>query len=198
MTKIKNELKFMYILKSATRLTGLILTVGSIIVFPSILTASAQKLPKTTFACVKEGDSPATIAIRGERKTSPMIIWKDTSYGTYTPQKRCQIVSQRLTKAVASSGKLSNLNMTHGMLNSLPVICYITRKDEKCNSRNILFSLKTSERGQEKEIVSGLLDFSKFGTKSALTRGGPKPETFGDAIEQELKDSDSINSDGQE
>jgi hypothetical protein len=184
-------------IKSTAGLMGLILIVGSSFVLPSsLVTASAQALPKTTFACVKKGDDPATIAVRGDIKTSPMIIWKDTSYGTYTPQKRCEIVSQRLTKAVATSGKLKNLNMTHGMLNSLPVICFITRKGEKCNSSNILFSLKSSERGQEQAIVAGLLDFSKLGTAGALTRGGAKPETFGDAIEQELKASDPATGGG--
>jgi Circadian oscillating protein COP23 len=185
-------------LKSTTGLMGLFLIVGSSFVLPSTLvTASAQTSIKTTFACVKKGEDPATIAVRGDRKTSPMIIWKDKSYGIYTPQKRCEIVSKRLTRAVASSGTLKNLNMTHGMLNSLPVICYITSKDEKCTSTNILFSLKSSERGREKEIVAGLLDFSKFGTAGALTRG-PKPETLGDAIEQELKASDPVDGGGQE
>ncbi len=186
-------------LKLTTGLMGLILTVGSSLLLPTILVAAPDNsLSKTTFACVKKGEDPATIAVRGERKTAPMIIWKDKSYGVYTPQKRCEIVSKRLTKAVAGSGTLKNLNMTHGMLNSLPVICYITSKDEKCNANNILFSLKSSERGREKEIVAGLLDFSKFGTAGALTRG-PKPETLGDAIEQELTASDpATNSGGQE
>ena len=186
-------------LKLTTGLMGLILIVGSSLVLPSsLVTVLAQTSTKTTFACIKKGEDPATIAVRGERKTSPMIIWKDKSYGMYTPQKRCEIVSKRLTKAVATSGTLKNLNMTHGMLNSLPVICYITSKDEKCNANNILFSLKSSERGQEQAIVAGLLDFSKLGTAGALMRGGPKPETFGDAIEQELKASDPANEGGQE
>jgi hypothetical protein len=177
--------------KSTTRLIGLMLMVGSSPVLPGMrTTASAQSLPKTTFACIKEGGNPATIAIRGERTTSPMIIWKDTSYGAYTPQKRCQIVSQRLTKAVASSGKLSNLNMTYGMLNSLPVICFVTRKGEKCNSANILFSLRSNERGQEQKILDSLLNFSTKGTGNPATRGGRKPQTLGDAIEQELADDD--------
>jgi Circadian oscillating protein COP23 len=194
-------------LKSTTGLMGLILIVGSSFILPSSLVAvsaqpstqpSTQASTKTTFACVKKGEDPATIAVRGDIKTSPMIIWKDTSYGTYTPQKRCEIVSQRLTKAVATSGKLKNLNMTHGIINSLPVICYITRKGEKCNANNILFSLKSSERGQEQAIVAGLLDFSKLGTSGALMRGGAKPETFGDAIEQQLTASDPVNGGGQE
>jgi Circadian oscillating protein COP23 len=186
----------MKILTSASGSIGLILIVGSSIVVPKMVVAApTQSLPKTTFACIKVDGNPATIAIRGERTTSPMIVWKDTSYGKYTPQKRCQIVSQRLTKAVATSGKLSNLNMTYGMLNSLPVICFITRKGEKCGSENLLFSLKTSERGKEQEILDSLLDFSKIGKGNPTMRGGVKPKTLGDAIEQELTNN---NDQGQE
>jgi hypothetical protein len=187
----QTNLSFMKTLKSAIGSIGLISIVGSSLLFPTIVVAApAQSILKTTFACVKVDGNPATIAIRGERTTSPMIVWKDTSYGKYTPQKRCQIVSQRLTKAVASSGKLSNLNMTYGMLNSLPVICFITRKGEKCGSENLLFSLKTSERGKEQEILDSLLDFSKIGKGNPTMRGGSKPKTLGDAIEQELTNND--------
>ena len=174
-----------------TRLIGLILTVGSNLALPNILTTvSAQSLSKTTFACVRVGGNPATIAIRGERKTSPMIMWKDTSYGAYTPQRRCEIVSQRLTRAVASRGKLSSLNITYGILNSLPVICYITRKEEKCNSENILFSLRSNEIGKEQEILDGLLNFSKIGKGDPTMRCVSQPQSFGATIEQELTTND--------
>jgi Circadian oscillating protein COP23 len=195
-------------LKSKIRLMGLIFTVGSILGLPTILVAApAQSLPKTTFACVKKGSDYATVARRGERTTSPMIAWKDKTWGKYTPEKRCQIVSQRLTKAVAASGKLSNLDMTHGTVNSTPVICYITSKTDKCNSENILFSLKPGDVGKEKEIVSKLLNFSTLGSGDILTRGGNKPtninqdaipQTYGDAIEQALTPASPTTPIGQE
>jgi Circadian oscillating protein COP23 len=179
-------------LKSTIGTMEIMLLVTFGIIFPTMLaTAQVKPLVKTTFACVISSGNPATIAIRGDIRTSPMIIWKDMSYGgKYTPQKRCEIVSQRLTKAVASSNKLTNLTMTHGILNSLPVICFITRKGEKCNSTNILFSLKSSERGQEQAILDDLLNFSKVGKGTPTTRGGAKPKTLGEAIEQELTNSD--------
>jgi Circadian oscillating protein COP23 len=175
-----------------SRVLGLTVTLGSIFMLPAILLPlPSNALPATTFACIKKGSDPVTVARRGDRVTSPMITWKDQTWGKYTPEKRCQIVSQRLTKAVASSGKLSSLDMTYGNVNSIPVVCYITKKSEKCNSENILFSLKSSERGQEKKIISELLDFSKLGSGTGSVRGAncsetktsPNAKTYGDAID---------------
>jgi Circadian oscillating protein COP23 len=176
-------------LKLNARLLGLTVTLGGMLLLPTILVpAPSDALPTTTFACIKKGSDPVTVARRGDRITSPMITWRDKTWGSYTPEKRCQLVSQRLTKAVATSGKLSSLDMTYGLINSLPVICYITTKGEKCNSDNILFSLKASERGQEQRIVNELLNFSKLGSGAGTVRGGatvtsPTPQTYGDAIE---------------
>ncbi len=186
-----------------TKLLGLVLC--SMVTAPAILApAPSHASPKTVFECVVKvnGDQKdfVTIARRGDRKTEPMITWRDESFGSkYTPEKRCQIVSQRLTKAVALSGKLSNLDMTNGIVNSVPVICYITKKGEQCNSENILFSLKPEEKGQEKKIVAGLLNFSKLGSGTGILRKAgeapvapidptAQPVSYGDAIEKALKD----------
>ena len=164
-------------LRSNTIVLWLSFTFSSIFLSPTfLLPAPSYSSPRTTFACVNQNKDYVTVARRGDRQTPPMIIWKDTSFGAkYTPQFRCQIVSQRLTKAVSSSGKLNSLDMTHGIVNSTPVICYITRKGGKCNSQNILFSLKTSERGQEQKILAELLNFSKLGSGSPTVRGNQLP-----------------------
>ena len=175
-----------------SRVLGLTVILGNILLLPTLLLpAPSNAVPKTTFACIKNGSDPVTVARRGDRVTSPMITWKDQTWGKYTPEKRCQLVSQRLTKAVASSGKLSSLDMTSGNVNSIPVVCYITKKGEKCNSENILFSLKPSERGQEQKIINELLNFSKLGSGTGLVRGAncseaktsPNAKTYGDAID---------------
>lgn len=164
-------------LRSNTKVLWLSFTFSSIFLSPTfLLPAPSYSLPRTTFACANQDKDYVTVARRGNRQTPPMIIWKDTSFGAkYTPQARCQIVSQRLTKAVSSSGKLNSLDMTHGIVNSTPVICYITRKGDKCNSQNILFSLKASERGQEQKILAELLNFSKLGSGSPTVRGNQLP-----------------------
>ena len=186
-------------LRSNTKVLWLSFTFSSIFLSPTfLLPAPSYSLPRTTFACVNQNKDYVTVARRGNRQTPPMIIWKDTSFGAkYTPQVRCQIVSQRLTTAVSSSGKLNSLDMTHGIVNSTPVICYITQKGDKCNSQNILFSLKASERGQEQKILAELLNFSKVGSGSPTVRGTPDEtpvdpeaiETWGESIENAFSDT---------
>jgi Circadian oscillating protein COP23 len=171
-------------------------TLSGIFLSPAfLLPAPSYALPKTTFACINQNKDYVTVARRGDRQTPPMIIWKDTSFGAkYTPQARCKIVSQRLTKAVSSTGKLNSLDMTHGIVNSTPVICYITQKGDKCNSKNILFSLKASERGQEQQILAELLNFSKLGSGSPTERGTnlPGSDESGDTKETAITWGESI------
>ena len=127
----------------------------------------------TTFQCVGLGQGYATIAKRGTRTTTPMITWKSTAFGPqFTPQRRCQIVSDRLTQAVAANGgKLKQLKMTYGTVNGSPTICYINSPAEKCNGTNLLLTLNQSDRGQEKLILQQLVTFSIKGGGSAVSRG---------------------------
>lgn len=142
----------------------------------------------TTFECVRLGSGFATIARRGNRTTSPMITWNSTAFGReFTPQRRCEIVSQRLTKAVTrSGGRLSRLRLTYGNLGTNPVICSINNQDEVCNSKNLLLTLNQADRGKEQEILTQMLSFSTKGTGSSLQRGRFFVN-FGQAADDALK-----------
>lgn len=85
---------------------------------------------------------------------------------------KCEIVSERLTQAVAANGgKLSKLRMTHGNIGRNPVICYINNSNEQCNSKNLLLTLNQSDRGKESQILQQLVTFGIQGTGPTLTRG---------------------------
>ncbi|MCS6812716.1 MAG: COP23 domain-containing protein [Cyanobacteria bacterium] len=158
----------------------------------------AQQLPanrvqlSTTFYCTKADGSFATVARRGDRTTPPMITWRDTSFGPqFTPERRCQIVSERLTRAVAQNGgRLSNLRLTYGPLNGFPVICYVSSPEEFCSSDNLLITLRQDDRGREGQILQQILTFSIQGQGAPLTRGGtasrPEPIAFGAEVERAL------------
>ncbi|WP_088243121.1 COP23 domain-containing protein [Calothrix rhizosoleniae] len=151
------------------------LTVLSTLALTGNQTVAKNRFP-TTFHCISQRDgSLVTVARRGRRQTSPLFIWKSTGWGPkYPPQKRCRIVGQRLTKAVAANGgKLSGLYMTHGIVNKYPVICYIDDPNGGCTSSNILLTLPLSEKSVRKrnEVLRSIAEFSKKGTGSALTRG---------------------------
>lgn len=161
-------------------------------------TQTVPKTDATAFRCIRQGNGYATIAQRGYRITSPIITWNSTAFGPqYTPQKRCELVSQRLTEAVvASGGRLSKLRITHGFVNSNPVICYISNKEEKCNSKNLLLTLNQSDRGKEAEILQKLMAFSVHGTTPPLTRDTDNRTIIGigDAVEKAFEANESPTS----
>ena len=106
-----------------------------------------------------------------------MITWNSTAFGPdFTPHQRCKIVSQRLTQAVAThGGKVANLWMTYGTVDSSPVICYVNDPmHEYCNSQNLLLTLNQSDRGKEAQILQQLVTFGKNGTGPTLIRAGTR------------------------
>jgi hypothetical protein len=149
----------------------------------------------TVFACVptRTPNQYATIAKRGNRVTEPMILWSDTSYGAqYTPRKRCQTVSQRLTNAVAANGgKLKQLMLNHGRVSGVPVICYVNTVTETCNQKNLLLTLRSQDAGKERQILQQMINFGVYGTGAPLKRGsGSIP--FGAMVEERFNATSSI------
>lgn len=122
----------------------------------------------TVFRCVPHGDSFATIAQRGDRTTSPVITW-NASLGQYTPQERCNIVSQRLTTAVArNGGKLRNLQLTAGSVNNQAVICVVNNVQPVCNRFNTLLTLQPENAKKPVEVLIRLHNFSVHGSGNPI------------------------------
>lgn len=141
----------------------------------------------TTFECVASGSGFATIAKRGERVTPPLITWNSNEFGAqYTPEQRCNTVSDRLSEVVAAhGGKMRNLQLTYGRVNGKPVICYVESRNEICNRKNILMTLRQSDRGQERQILEQLVTFSIKGTGNAVQQSAPQYYApFGEEIER--------------
>lgn len=102
---------------------------------------------KVTFYCREIFDkasgekNPATVAWIPERKGHISLIgWKSQVFSRYvTPQKRCEIVTQKFQQFYDNGG----LNyLTHGINNGDPVICSIPNQGETCNGTNQLFNIK--------------------------------------------------------
>ncbi|WP_172188708.1 COP23 domain-containing protein [Microcoleus asticus] len=146
---------------------------------------------KTTFQCVTSGRNFVTIARRGNVTTDPMILWKSTEFGReYTPWQRCQIVSNRLTKAVAQNGgRLSNLQLTTGIVNNLPVVCYVNGRG-RCNSQNLLFTLDKRNAKNPGDALTRLINFAQDGGGPVTTfrtgtqSSAPQFVPFGDMVDR--------------
>ncbi len=155
----------------------------------SLLIASGRGTPPltTTFNCIRSGENFATIARRGTRTTPPMILW-ETKLGLWDAWERCRVVSQRLTAAVAEGGgTFQDLLLTYGRVNNQPVICYVRSMDSACNSQNLLFTLKPSDRGQESVILEKLVKFGVRGSGVPIQQSAVQSYALlGESIEQEL------------
>lgn len=129
----------------------------------------------TSFQCVTEGRNYATIARRGDRVTAPLILWRTYEFGSqYTPADRCRMVSDRLTRAVdENGGRLTNLQLTTGRVNNLPVICYTNGGQYGCNSRNLLVTLDSRNASNPNAALDNLLNFGVSGSGTPVVSFAP-------------------------
>jgi len=142
----------------------------------------------TVFRCVSYGSGFATIAQRGTRTSEPMITWESYVFGAeYTPEQRCQTVSQKLTRAVSQNGgSLKNLLLTTGNLNGQTVICYINMGAANCNSSNMLFTLNPENARDPGAALATVL---RFGSGAGL---GPLRQSAGGEDASPTVDLDAV------
>jgi len=119
----------------------------------------------TTFQCVEQGGGWATVAKRGkEVSPSPLIRWNTPEFGPeYTPEKRCQIVSTRLTNIVAKNGgRLGGLDLTAGKVeNGSTVVCLVNQQPRSCNLGNMLFTLNQQNANNPNQVLTTITSFAK-------------------------------------
>lgn len=141
------------------------------------LLAQGTQGEKTIFECVKEQSSGniATIAKRGSRTSTPLIVWtatlnSDTAGGSYTPEKRCNAVAKRLTNLVATlgQGSLRNLLLDYKPVNKEVAICVYHTAQSQCSTDNVVFTLKPENRAIADQILASLKEFSEKGSGSPI------------------------------
>jgi len=119
----------------------------------------------TTFQCVEQGGGWATVAKRGDDVSpSPLIRWNTPEFGPeYTPEKRCQIVSTRLTNIVAKNGgRLGALDLTAGKVeNGSTVVCLVNQQSRSCNLGNMLFTLNEKNSNNPNQVLTTITSFAK-------------------------------------
>ena len=154
--------------------------------------AVAQPLA-TTFDCVRYGNSFATIARRGDRTTPPVITW-NTTLGSYTPQIRCRMVSQRLTEVVAENcGKLKNLQLLVGSVRHQIVVCAVNSMETSCDSSNMLFTLRPDNARRAEQVLARLNEFPVLGTGATVTESSGTNSLPLERLEQFLEPESSTN-----
>ena len=110
---------------------------------PMASAAMALYGPSVTIACTPVSGVPTT-AGRGFGRTIPLMTWYPSSFDRagWTPQKRCQTVSQKLD-GIRQKGELNYL--TTGTVARQSVICAIDKPSAPCSSRNMIMTLEKDQ-----------------------------------------------------
>lgn len=105
-------------------------------------TVSAQSSPRT-FECKTVSGAPTTV-IKDSKGERQMIRWtSDFGYKVgYTPQQRCEEVTNRMNTYFSQSGQF----ITHGVLNGEKVICITDSLGNDC--LNLLYTLQPDQDPQ--------------------------------------------------
>jgi hypothetical protein len=102
--------------------------------------------------------------------SKPMIVWaatlsSDHPKGAYTPDRRCQSVSTRLTNLAYTLGMETFADISQiGVVNHEQVV-YVSATEEEPTFNNVVFTLKPENREKSEEVISQFKDFGQ-GTAS--------------------------------
>lgn len=147
-----------------------------VLFFASLISTQAKAQDPTQFSCVAESRGFATIASRGNKlRTAPLILWT-TALGGWSPEKRCQIVTERLNQAVVQNGgQMGGLSLTSGPVNQETVICFVKTIGQSCTDRNMLFTLNSSNAQDPAKIIQQMASFAMRGSGQPIVEKPPEP-----------------------
>jgi hypothetical protein len=142
------------------------------------------------FFCSSYSGAPATMKSTASGKNVPVILWKSNAFATdgWTPEKRCQEVSQRFSQ-LHQSGRLRYL--TTGRMNGVPVICAAISEGSGCAEGGLLYTLKPGQNAGE--TLRNLLAIRVKAT-GPLTESTARPYISIEQIEQAASTEESVTS----
>lgn len=129
-------------------------------VFNPNLLSNAQNRGQGVFYCGTDNGKPATIVRHPSRGELSFIIWDTNYFGNqYTPQRRCEIVSDRLE---SNQRNETLTTIVEGRLNNYPVLCASPDKEVpnsviNCSDERLILTLRPTDDPQEAiNILYGL------------------------------------------
>ena len=118
-----------------------------------------------------------TVVQKGDRE-AVMLTWNYDGFGKeFTPEKRCQIVSDRLQQAAnINGGTFKDLQLASGTVNAHVVICALPSKSKKCNNQNLLFTLKPENARNPEAIIEKVFGFAQDGNSIVEESSSSRPK----------------------
>ncbi|MCG9889941.1 MAG: COP23 domain-containing protein [Thermosynechococcaceae cyanobacterium MS004] len=151
--------------RSSFRLATLIALIAQAMLPWTTPTVQAETVPRKFF-CGKSKNAPTTMA-QTSRGPVPVIRWVSTLGEVYTPEVRCQIVSDKFQKFY-DDGTLNFL--TTGFENQHNVICAAQKEGGSCVG--VLFTLKPNS--DPERTLKRLLNIRDRSTDVALNEAAQK------------------------
>jgi Circadian oscillating protein COP23 len=130
---------------------------------------------KYDFECIPLDSNGTRFATRPITSTTnqiapPLLIWESPEFSSsgYTPERRCKEVTARLKAAVSTvEGNTTNLRLTMGSVNELPVLCHV-QSEESCDSSRVIFTLNRKNRANPASVMATMLKFTTTGVGTGL------------------------------
>jgi hypothetical protein len=162
-------MKFLPLIFARTTQFLMLLATTAMVGESAILAPPSHAVTATTsFVCGKVDGTPATVA-RTKKGDVPILIWRaeDFSKSGFTPQVRCQRVSDRF-QALYSSGQLRYI--TAGKLDKTPVLCATKEKTGICTKQNLLYTLRFGSDPQS--VIKKLMEIRNRATSGGVDESG--------------------------
>jgi hypothetical protein len=149
--------------------------------------SAGNNTASVAFKCIPQGSGFATVVSAGDRNI-PIITWNNPQFSPqFTPEKRCQKVSEKFQTAVNKHGA-GNLLLTTGLVNKQGVICLVNGGLLGCNPDNILLTLSGANAKDPGVALAKLLNISTTGSGSPIQeRQGKQVVPLSTLITQALR-----------
>lgn len=117
---------------------------------------SGSQSKQPTFTCDTSNPYlPKTVSTRTGRA---LFVWT-TTLGDWDPLSRCQAVTDRLnSQARKNGGTLKGLIFNVGVVNNQTVACVTSASQPRCNSSNLIFTMKPENAYNAGEVLDQLRD----------------------------------------
>ncbi|MGK7903675.1 MAG: COP23 domain-containing protein [Hormoscilla sp.] len=113
-----------------------------------------------TFKCVQQGGTWTTVVEAGGAGQAPVINWQTTEFGpSWTPNQRCQTVSEKLRKAVSDSGgDWNSLDLNTGKVREYTVVCVVKSGERGCTEDNMVVTLNSRNAQNPSSVLGKISD----------------------------------------
>lgn len=146
----------------------------SVVIGSAIAPALAQTKTNNTYYCAQLNGGWNTF-VNTPRGRINLINWANQFAPDWTPQKRCDAVSQRFQRFL-DEGNLKYIRT--GNINEQPVLCVANIRGGSCPDDNVLVTLKPGV--DPEKVLIDLVDFRRSVSGQTLTLSAEDPGFYSD------------------